>query len=197
MINAPNSQEEIAVLKEHFQTLKERVTAARKQSMDTKIVDIMLMNVMPKIMMANSSGDKKDFEAVKRLLAEIENEMKQLMIEERFEDALKLVAEQERQRLVKQDTTLKEGKLDQNEIIDKTNNLIKQANEYLVKKDFEKVFVVYLQIQGIYKYLPKELKEEVYKDSIAIYNQLKQSGVFRSKSKWQLFLRRLGRRLRT
>jgi hypothetical protein len=194
-MNTTEDYEETEIMRKHLQTLRERISHSRKEGMDTKIVEIKLMNVTPKIMMAQATRQKKDLDQVAGLLAEVEREMKQLRKEQRFEEVLKQVEEEERQRLEKESQETDYVKLSQEEIITKTHKLINQASEYFDKKEFEKVFPIYLEIQGIYKYLPKELKRQVYHESIAIYNRLKQSGIFRPQTKLQLFFKRIRRRL--
>jgi hypothetical protein len=185
--------DEISILRQHLQNLKDRASAARKAGMDTKIVEIKLMNIAPKIMLAKATGQKKDAQLVQSLVADIEEELKQLRKEERFEDVLKKVEEEELQRLTKMEKT-DYVKLSQDEVIVKTNNLISQARGYLDNRQYEKVFPIYLEIQGIYRYLPKDLKERVYAEAIDIYDRLRQSGIFRSKSRFRLLLARVRRR---
>lgn len=187
-------QEEIRILKQHLQTLRERVSRSRKEGMDTRIVEIKLMNIMPKIMMAKVTNTKEDMGVVANLLADLEREMKQLRKEQRFEDILRQVAEEERHQMDKEDREKDYVQLSQEEIISKTNKLINQAREHLDKKEFEKVYPIYLEVQGIYRYLPKELKQRVFNDSMLIYNRLRSSGIFKRKSKWEMLLKKIGRR---
>ncbi|MFH1511568.1 MAG: hypothetical protein ABIF10_07810 [Candidatus Woesearchaeota archaeon] len=180
-------------LTEHLQTIKERVTEARKNGMDTKIVDIMMCNVMPKIMIAQATLQQADIDTAKRSLGEIENEMRHLTREEDFDTSLQKIAESERERIAKEED-VQLDKMSEEEVIERTNNLINQAREYMNSKNFEKVYPIYREIQGIYKYLPRGLKQQVYSDSMHIYKLLRESGVFKVKTRWQLFFGRLARR---
>lgn len=188
--------QQLTVLKEHLQNLKERISQARKQGMDTKLVEIKIVNIQPKIQMAQVTGQKKELRIVSALLGDVEQEMKHLRREHRFEDILKRVAEEEKQRLDKEEKQTDYLKLSQNEIVDKTNKLINRARESLGKEQYEKVYPIYREIQGIYKYLPKELKRIVYNDSIIIYHRLRESGIFKKKSKWGVWFKKLMWRFR-
>ena len=185
-------QRDVGVLADHLQTIKERLSQSRKQGMDTKMVEIQLMNINPKIMLAKATGARRDFDLARQMLAELESEMKGLRKEERFEDVLRTVAEVEKERLESEEN-INYVNLGQDEIIAKTNNLIKQANEFLEQREFEKVFHIYGEIQGIYKYLPRDLKARVYKEAINIYRKLRQSGIFKQKSRLRMLARTLRR----
>jgi hypothetical protein len=187
---------ELTVLQDHFMSLKERVSDARKQGMNTRIPEVKLMNIQSKIKMAEVSGLQKDIDKVKNALADIESEMKLLRKEQDFEQTLRQTADSERERLKQEERQTSYLRLSQKEIVDKTNKLIKTANEYLDTKKSEKVYPVYKEIQEIYKYLPKELKREVYQDSIAIFNELRQSGIFEVKKGFGLWLKKLWWRFR-
>ncbi|MFH0978151.1 MAG: hypothetical protein V1837_02500 [Candidatus Woesearchaeota archaeon] len=190
MIEAAQA-DEVAILREHFRLLRERLSQNRKLGMDTKIADLKLMSVAPKIQMAAITSERRDLEVVQRLLSEIESEMKQLRKEQRFEDVLSKVAVEERERLDKSESPVEYLKLSQDEIIDKTNKLINQAIEFLDKAEFEKVYPIYVEIQGIYKYLPKDLKQEVFTQAILIYRRLRTSDIFKKKSRLQLLVKKV------
>lgn len=187
--------QDIHSLTEHLQTIKERLSENRKQGMDTKIADIMMLNALPKIMMAQATNQPKDTDSAKRLLGDIENEMKHLRKEEDFGQALKRIADSEREQIAKSETVKLEA-MSQEEVIERTNNLINQARENIREKNFEKVYTLYKEIQGIYRYLPKDLKQRVYRDSMEIYARLRESGIFKAKTRWQIFWARIARRIR-
>jgi hypothetical protein len=187
---------EITVMQDHFMSLRERVSDARKQGINTKIPEVKLMNLQSKIQMANITGKDKDLNRVKEALADIENEMKQLRREESFERMLRQAGDSERQRLKEEEHQTSYLKLSQREIIEKTNKLIKQASEYLDTRKFEKVYPIYREIQEIYKYLPRELKQEVYQDSMHIFSQLQKSEIFKTKRTWKTFFIGIWRRFR-
>jgi len=184
---------DLEILRRHAQNLRERLVEKRKLGLDTKIVEIKMMNLMPKIAIAEITRQQNDAEAVMRIVAEVEDEIRDLRQGEDFEGMLRHAAEDEHHRLEEQSRRVEYIKLNQLEIVSKTQMLINQANEYLDNKEFGKVYPIYIEIQGIYKYLPAELKKAVYFEAINIYNRLEGSGIFKVRSRWQIFLSKIMR----
>ena len=75
-------------LEEHLKEMKEEASELRKQGKDTTMVDLMMIDILPRIRMAKITNDKRDVDAVKRLLARIHNEIDELKTGTEFDAAL-------------------------------------------------------------------------------------------------------------
>lgn len=82
------TEELLNSLAEHLAELKEEASEIRKEGLDTSMVDIMMMDVLPKIKMARTTYDDKDIDSVKRSLAQIRHEIDLVKEGTRFDDAL-------------------------------------------------------------------------------------------------------------
>ncbi len=79
------------LMAEHLTELKEEASDIRKQGIDTSMVDILMIDVLPKIKMAKVTYEKKDVDEVKKLLAQIRHEIDLLKSGTEFDDALKRI----------------------------------------------------------------------------------------------------------
>lgn len=82
------TEELLDSLSEHFLELKEEISELRKQGLDTKMIDLMLIDVNPKIKMARATYEPKDIDSVKKSLAMIRNEIDTVKTGTDFDAAL-------------------------------------------------------------------------------------------------------------
>ena len=85
--------EMLDLMAEHLTELKEEASEIRKQGMDTSMVDILMMDVLPKIRMAKVTYEKKDVDSVKKSLAQIRHEIDLVKSGTEFDAALKRIQE--------------------------------------------------------------------------------------------------------
>ena len=85
------TDEMLDALAEHLNELKEETGEIRKQGMDTSMVELMMMDVMPKIKMAKVTYEQKDIDNVKKSLAQIRHEIDLVKSGTDFDDALKKI----------------------------------------------------------------------------------------------------------
>jgi hypothetical protein len=78
-------------LAEHLTELKEETSELRKSGMDTKMVDLMMMDVLPKIKLARTTYEPKDIDSVKKSLAMIRNEIDSVKSGTDFDAALESI----------------------------------------------------------------------------------------------------------
>ncbi|MBW2997821.1 hypothetical protein KY349_05770 [Candidatus Woesearchaeota archaeon] len=78
-------------LEDHLKEMKDEVSELRRQGIDTTIVDMMMMDILPKVRMAKITNDQQDVDAVKRLLARMHNEVDELKTGTEFDEALKKI----------------------------------------------------------------------------------------------------------
>jgi hypothetical protein len=78
-------------LVEHLEELKQETSEIRKQGIDTTMVDLMMMDVLPKVKLARATYEQKDVDAVKKMLAQIRHEIDLAKTGTEFDDALKKI----------------------------------------------------------------------------------------------------------
>ncbi|MBI5881474.1 hypothetical protein HZB90_05060 [archaeon] len=76
---------------EHLTEMKEEASQLRKQGLDTTMVDVIMIDVMPKIKFARTTYETKDVDEVKRLLAQIRHEIDIVKTGTDFDDALQKI----------------------------------------------------------------------------------------------------------
>ena len=65
-------------LKEKLKALRASVSRLRKKGLNTKLIDIKLLGVQPKIQIASATGDQKDFANAANYMVDIEKEVNAL-----------------------------------------------------------------------------------------------------------------------
>lgn len=62
-------------LLDHFKELQDEASELRKQGTDTTIIDIIMIDVIPKSKLARTTYEQKDIESLKKSLAQIRHEL--------------------------------------------------------------------------------------------------------------------------
>jgi hypothetical protein len=76
---------------EHFKELKDEVSEIRKQGLDTSLVDLMMMDFLPKVKLARATYEDKDIDQLKRQLAQIRHEIDIIKSGTEFDEALQKI----------------------------------------------------------------------------------------------------------
>jgi hypothetical protein len=170
-------------LETELKAQKEKISELRKKGFNTKIPEMKVMNIAPKITLAKVTGKEQDIQVVlnqlnnsKREIEEVEN------LSKMSQSDLGKEAEETYRKQIETLRAKESGKhyesLAQDEIAIKTNKLINDAYSYLDNQNYDKCLHLYVEIKNIYKYLPKSLKSKYYKDAINIHEGLMESGLF-------------------
>ncbi len=86
-------EEELQLLDEEFQDIKSRMSELRKLGKDTTIAELLALDFIPKFRMAKATYEKEDINKIKRLLDDINNELKEAEEGSEFSHVLELVKE--------------------------------------------------------------------------------------------------------
>jgi len=78
-------------LTEHLTELKSETSELRKKGLDTKMIDLLMMDVLPKIRLARTTYEEKDVDSVKKSLAMIRNEIDSVQAGTDFDAALESI----------------------------------------------------------------------------------------------------------
>lgn len=81
-------EELLESLQDHMAEMKEEITELRRGGQDTSIIDILIMDVIPKIKFARATGDERDIASVKKLLGRIRYEIDQVKDGTEFDEVL-------------------------------------------------------------------------------------------------------------
>ncbi|MEA2035898.1 MAG: hypothetical protein U9O94_00210 [Nanoarchaeota archaeon] len=163
--------------------LKEKISELRKKGYNTKIAELFAMRIPAKIKLVMVTKTDRDMKKLQYLISSLKSELDELgakkPMSERdlLEEAQKVYSEQTDELENKEKGKTYE-ELGEHEIIERTNKLINEANNYLNNKIYDKCLHNYLEIQNVYKYLPRALKKKYYEESIKIYRGLSESGLF-------------------
>jgi hypothetical protein len=69
------TEELLDSLVEHLAELKSELGEVRRQGMDASMVELLMMDFMPKVKLARTTYEQKDIDAVKKALAQIRHEI--------------------------------------------------------------------------------------------------------------------------
>lgn len=80
-------------LAEHLKELKEEASELRKQGLDMKMADLIMIDIPPRINLARKTYEKSDIDNVKKLLGRVRHEMDIARSGTEFDHALKKIQE--------------------------------------------------------------------------------------------------------
>jgi dephospho-CoA kinase len=78
-------------LTEHLTELKSETSELRKKGLDTKMIELMMIDVLPKIRLARTTYEQKDVDSVKKSLAMIRDEIDSVQVGTDFDAALESI----------------------------------------------------------------------------------------------------------
>ncbi|MBI4438945.1 hypothetical protein HY640_03375 [Candidatus Woesearchaeota archaeon] len=71
-------QDEIEAIKRRAKELRDKISSARKKGTDTRIIDIKMLGIAPKIQLADATKQKKDIDKANQAMDAIEKEVNEL-----------------------------------------------------------------------------------------------------------------------
>ncbi len=86
-------ENEIQSLEEQFQELKARISELRKRGRDTKTAEVLSLDFTPRVRMARATYEDSDIKKIKKLLDQINEELKEADEGSVFEHALEILRE--------------------------------------------------------------------------------------------------------
>lgn len=152
-------QARIEALKSELTSIKSRISTLRKQGIEVKAAEYRIGNIPSKIRIAEITEKEEDISKIGPMLKDAATELNE--------------AEGKQKN--------KEFGLDYNksyqdysssQIIIRTGEIIKDAHKSISEGDFRSAFNNYAELKDIYKYLPVEMKKQVYSMIIDIYKKI-------------------------
>ncbi|MBW2972565.1 hypothetical protein KY359_06015 [Candidatus Woesearchaeota archaeon] len=94
IIEMPKDEKTEAILDsmvEHLKELKDETSQIRRLGSDTSMVELMMIDLLPKVRLARTTYDQRDIDEVKRSLAQIRHEIDLVKEGTEFDAALKKI----------------------------------------------------------------------------------------------------------
>ena len=146
-----------------YESLRKKLSDLRKTGADVKIAELKLGNIPSKIKYADITEERKDFQKVKYLLDEAEDELNEIEKEFGLFDENKAPDEKKEASIEKPKTT---RKMDM-------HSPLSDCWEHIKKKDRVKAIDSYKKVQKVYIKLSKREKKEIMPDCLALMNEIK------------------------
>ncbi|MCP3682410.1 MAG: hypothetical protein GY861_06930 [bacterium] len=147
----------IEILNAELKEIKDTISQARKAGVDTKIAEMLVMNIPSKILMVKATGEAKDIEKVRLMLQDANAEMGEYK-----KESFKNAENEER-------TSGKGG-------FEQFQALITTATSLLESGKTAEAHAVYTEIQQEYTKLPSDMKKQVFSDCVEIQKGLMKKG---------------------
>lgn len=167
-------------MRNRLEKIQARLTELRKKGYDTSIAELKVTNIPSKIKILEVTEREHDIGLVNELISDLILEIEDIQTEK---DKSKSFHEEVKQEINKalerhQESASimnrEEGSWDYSsmEIVKRTKKLIEESYNYIEENDYDGALNNYKEIQGIYKFLPHQLKEAVYNQCIEIYQNI-------------------------
>ena len=139
-------------LKTQVADLKQQFSQARKKGFDVSLPYLKFMNLPSKVGVAEATKNTEDIKRVILLLDEIRKELEE---------------------------TQKQGEMstknhDEQGYMQRIESLFMEAEKAVREKHWERVLNMYVEIRGLYPFIPEGLKKETYKRSLELYHALQE-----------------------
>ncbi len=140
-------------LKAQVGDLKQQFSEARKQGFDVSLPYLKFLNLPSKVGIVESTKSLQDVHQLSQLIAEVKADL----------ESAKKSAEESTKRN------------DEGNYLQRAELLAKEAAEAMQKNNRERLMKIYIEIRGLYPFLPDEAKKEMYKRSLEIYHALQKA----------------------
>jgi len=137
-------------LKNQVNDLRQQFSLARKKGIDVSIAHMKFLNLPAKIGVAEATKSLQDIKKANIQLEDVKKELEE----------------------AQHDQAKKQKQHDDKNYMQKVQQLFSQADEASSKKDWQQMLKIYVEIRGLYPFVPDAVKKETYKRSLELYNTL-------------------------
>ncbi len=140
-------------LKAQVSDLKQQFSQARKKGLNVSLPYLKFMNIPSKVGIAEATKSAEDIRRVILLLDEVKKELEE---------------------------TQKHGEVDtknhdEQDTMQRIQSLFMEAAQAVRENHWEQVLKIYVEIRGLYPFIPEGLKKETYKRSLELYQALQEA----------------------
>ncbi len=137
-------------LQEQVNDLKQEFSESRKKGIDVSLPYLKFLNLQSKIGIAKATQSHQDIQKANAIIVEVKGDL---------EDAKKKKEESSR-------------KNDEKSYMQRIDALVEESREAIKKNDRERLLRIYIEVRGLYPFIPESLKKETYKRCLELYSEL-------------------------